>query len=79
MDFFYIPLEVQRKVFYKIGRKNYIKLPKPGTNPRGVEISKEALISLVKDDNNKNIVIDWRKTKIEFNSYKRWVDLWREE
>jgi len=79
VDFFYIPLEVQRKVFYKIGRKNYIKLPKPGTNPRGVEISKEALISLVKDDNNKNIVIDWRKTKIEFNSYKRWVDLWREE
>ena len=77
--FFYIPLNVQEKLFDKIGRQNYIKLPKPGTNPRGVEITKEALSSLVRDDKSKSISINWQRTKIEFNSYKRWVELWREE
>jgi len=77
--FFYIPLNVQEKLFDKIGRQNYIKLPKPGTNPRGVEITKEALSSLVRDDKSKSISINWQRTKIEFNSYKRWIELWREE
>lgn len=77
--FYYIPLEVQKKLFDKIGRENYIKLPKPGTNPRGVEIAKEALTSLVEDNNSKSIAINWQRTKIAFNSYKRWVELWRED
>lgn len=38
---YYIPLEAQERLFDKLGREKYIKLPKPGTNPRGVEISKE--------------------------------------
>ena len=46
--FYYIPLEAQRKLFDRIGRDRYIKLPKPGTNPRGVEITKEALTSLLR-------------------------------
>jgi len=75
--FYYIPLEVQQKLFEKLGRERYIKLPKPGTNPRGVEITKEALSSLVVDSMSKRILINWQKTQIEFNSYKRWVDLWR--
>ncbi|MCK4404043.1 MAG: ThaI family type II restriction endonuclease [candidate division Zixibacteria bacterium] len=77
--FYYIPLEVQKRLFDQIGRQNYIKLPKPGTNPRGVEITKEALSKLVEDSESQSIIINWRKTKIYFNSYKRWVDLWREE
>jgi len=77
--FYYIPLEVQKRLFDKIGRQNYIKLPKPGTNPRGVEITKEALSNLVADKDSKRIVINWQRTKIEFNSYKRWVDLWKED
>ena len=48
--FYYIPLEAQQRLFEQIGREKYIKLPKPGTNPRGVEISKEALSSLVQDE-----------------------------
>jgi len=59
--FYYIPLEAQRKLFDRIGRDRYIKLPKPGTNPRGVEITKEALTSLVKDDLSKVIEINWQK------------------
>lgn len=77
--FYYIPLDVQKRTFDKIGKQNYIKLPKAGTNPRGAEFTKEALASLVKDSESKGIVINWQRTKIDFNSYKRWVDLWRED
>ena len=77
--FYYIPLETQRKLFDRIGRNRYIKLPKPGTNPRGVEITKEALTTLVNDNLSRSIKIRWQKTKIEFNPYKRWIDHWRED
>ncbi|MEO0068295.1 MAG: ThaI family type II restriction endonuclease [candidate division WOR-3 bacterium] len=77
--FYYIPLEAQERLFYRIGKENYIKLPKPGTNPRGVEITKEALSDLVADNLTRSITVNWQRTKIEFNSYKRWVDYWREE
>jgi len=77
--FYYIPLEVQKRLFEKIGRQNYIKLPKPGTNPRGVEITKEALLNLIKDSDSKRIEIYWQRTEIKFNSYKKWIDLWKEE
>jgi len=77
--FYYLPLEAQKRLFDRIGRKKYIKLPKPGTNPRGVEITKEALSSLVKDKRSKLIEIHWQKTEIEYNPYKRWVDYWRED
>lgn len=77
--FYYIPLESQKALFDKVGREGYIKLPKPGTNPRGVEITKEALLSLVEDELSKVIEISWRRTKVDYNPYKRWVDYWREE
>ncbi|MEM3829534.1 MAG: ThaI family type II restriction endonuclease [Conexivisphaerales archaeon] len=76
--FYYIPLEVQKRLFEGMGREKYIKLPKPGTNPRGVEITNKALSSLVKDSMSRKIIITWQKTEIEFNPYYRWVDLWRE-
>ena len=77
--FYYILLEVQKRIFDKVGRKNYIKLPIVGTNPRGVEFTKESLSSLVGDSKSKSIEISWQKTKIDFNPYKRWVDLWEED
>ena len=77
--FYYIPLKIQRRFFERIGREKYIKLPKPGTNPRGVEISKEALETLVKDKESKVIEIYWQKAKIDYNPYKRWVDYWEED
>ena len=77
--FYYIPVDIQKRLFDRIGRHNYIKLPKPGTNPRGVEITKEALSNLVGDSESRSISINWQRTRIEFNSYKRWVDLWRED
>jgi len=77
--FYYIPLESQRRLFEEIGKENYIKLPKPGTNPRGVEITQEALLSLVQDKDTKSIQIAWEKPRIDYHPYKRWVDYWREE
>ncbi len=77
--FYYIPLQAQKRLFNTIGRQNYIKLPKPGTNPRGVEITKEALLSLVESKESRSIIINWQRTKIEFNQYRRWIDLWKED
>ncbi|MCX8021676.1 MAG: ThaI family type II restriction endonuclease [Syntrophorhabdaceae bacterium] len=77
--FYYIPLSVQRRLFDRLGRYNYIRLPKPGTNPRGVEISKEALSQLVRDSDSRGISINWHREKIEYNVYRRWVDMWRED
>jgi len=77
--FYYIPVEIQKEIFDGIGREKYIKLPKPGTNPRGVEISKEALTTLVNHKLTKVIKINWIKTKVDYNPYKRWVDYWRED
>lgn len=76
--FFYIPSYVQRDVFDRLGRERYLKLPKPGTNPRGVEISKEALMMLLQDEETKHIDIYWKKEHIPYSLYKRWVDYWRE-
>lgn len=76
--FFYIPVELQKKLFDKMGRETYIKLPKAGTNPRGAEITKEALSNLVADKQCQRIIIEWQKTKIDFNPYKKWVDFWEE-
>lgn len=76
---YYIPLEAQKRLFKEVGGKNYIKLPKPGTNPRGVEISKDALLRLVTDENAQKIEITWQRKEIPYNAYKRWVDYWKED
>jgi len=78
-EFYYIPLEAQQRSFKRLGRDGYIKLPKPGTNPRGVEITKEALLSSVQDGESRAIEIDWHKLEIDYQPYKRWVDYWSEE
>ena len=77
--FYFIPLEAQREVFDKIGRADYIKLPKVGTNPRGAEITKEALLDLIKSEKTERIPINWIKKKVAFNAYQRWVELWKED
>jgi hypothetical protein len=74
--FFYIPKTVQEKAIETLGRKNYIKLPKKGTNPRGVEITKEALRLLTTDKDTMNIEIDWQRKKIEYNVYDKWIEYW---
>ncbi|MDO8524677.1 MAG: ThaI family type II restriction endonuclease [bacterium] len=80
MGYFYLlPKEVQEEVLKKIGRKKYIRLPKQGTNPRGVELSSAALDQLTKNPKIKKIEIFWKREEIKYNSYDRWVDYWNEE
>lgn len=74
--FYYIPLVSQIRVFNNIGREKYIKLPKQGTNPRGVEFKKEALERLVKEKEIMKIEIDWKRTENNMGIYDRWVKLW---
>jgi hypothetical protein len=77
--FYYLPSEVQKKVFQGMGSEKYIKLPKLGTNPRGVEITKEALEAICTDKDSKTIEIRWQRTEIDYDPYQRWVDHWRKE
>lgn len=74
---FLIPKDVQVKVLKKIGREKYIKLPKQGTNPRGVELSKDALEMLTKDLKTKKIEIEWSRSTANHDIYQKWVDLWK--
>ena len=76
---YYIPVQAQRRLFDEIGRENYIKLPKAGTNPRGVEFAKNVLARLTADSQSKQIEINWQRDKVEFNAYKRWLDFWKED
>jgi hypothetical protein len=76
---FYIPLEIQKMVLREIGRTIYIKLPKIGTNPRGVEFSKEALNALVQNEKTRKIAIPWKRQEIHFDAYGRWLDFWRND
>lgn len=75
---YFIPVEAQRNLLEKIGSERYIKLPKPGTNPRGAEITKEALLSLIQSQQTEVIEIDWQKPDIDYQPYQRWVDYWSE-
>ena len=78
-NFYYLPLDSQIRCFNALGRQAYIKLPKQGTNPRGVELSKDAVIALVNDSGTKKIEIYWKKSTIKFDAYKRWIDLWEKD
>lgn len=76
--FYMFPLASQKDVFDKLGRTKYIKLPKVGTNPRGVEITQEAVDLLVNHKDTKKIEIDWKREAITHNIYARWLDHWEE-
>jgi hypothetical protein len=78
-NLYYIPLEVQRRVLKDIGREKYINPPKLGTNPRGPEFSKEALLKLINHPDTKSIEIEWQRSKIEYQPYQRWVTYWKKD
>ena len=75
---YYIPLEAQNDVFQRISRESYILLPKAGTNPRGVEFSKDAMLELSNHPSTRKIEIQWNIEKIEHNQYKQWLDYWKD-
>jgi hypothetical protein len=77
--FYLIPKEAQTEVFKKLGIDEYIKLPKPGTNPRGVEMSAVALKELIEHKSTLIIPIEWKKETVEFDAFLRWIELWQQD
>jgi len=78
--FFYLfPKKAQDDVLSEIGRFEYIKLPKEGTNPRGVEMTGKAIDELSKHNETMKIEIEWKRKEINYNPYERWVDHWLED
>ena len=56
------------------------KIRKKGTNPRGVEITNQAINKLIEPRTTKKMEIDWsRDSSIRYNTYDRWVKYWREK
>lgn len=74
-----IPKEVQTEILTQYGKEFYFKLPKQGTNPRGVEITNKAINELVKHNQTKMINISWfRSDNQNYTPYDRWIDLWKD-
>ncbi len=76
---YYFPLETQLEIFEDLGRDVYLKLPKPGTNPRGVEITREALSTLANNSHARVIEISWEKGEFSYDPYSKWIDYWTED
>lgn len=75
-----ITKSAQIEVLHKYGKDFYFKLPKPGTNPRGVEITNDAINKLVKHPKTKTIKIRWFRNNLnDYTPYDRWVELWENE
>ena len=72
-------MEVQKRVFTRLEKSRYFKLPKQGTNPRGVEFTKETIESFLKDKDTMKIDINWKKEIFEYDTYKKWVEYWKED
>jgi len=75
---FFIPLDAQKEIFNSLGKEKYLKMPKAGTNPRGVEFSKEAIQKMLQHPKTLKMKINWIKQDIPYNVYKRWIDFWKE-
>lgn len=75
---YYIPLKVIQKTLKELGRENFIKLPKAGTNPRGVEISSKSLENLVRDTETVSVPIQWVRQGVKkIDPYMRWIEYWK--
>jgi hypothetical protein len=75
---YYIPLSAQLSVFKKLGRANYIKMPTPNTNPRGIEIQTAAVRELTKHKETLSIDIRWDKPETDYNPVEKWIKDWGE-
>lgn len=76
---YYITQNIQNEILNNIGKKNYIKLPKQGTNPRGVEMYGEAMKQLIEHTHTLKIDIEWKKDLINFKPFDRWIELWQKD
>ena len=73
-----IPLSVQQEIFDELTPEGYIKLPREGTNSRGVEIAHQAMKKLLSHRATSSFDIKWNKETLpeEWNPYHQWLELW---
>ena len=76
---FYFPCQIQIETLKGVGRERYIKLPEAGTNPRGVEITGEAINILANHPQVLKIPVEWNTEAMEYNPYGRWLELWERD
>ena len=85
--FYGIPLQVQAEVFEHLGKERYLKLPKRGTNPRGVEISSAGVKELLEHPltKAKALEIKWQRPTglaergLRLAPYMRWLQYWQSD
>lgn len=58
---FWIPIKAQLRVFKRVGKNEYFKPPREGTNSRGVPMTNQVLKILLNDQDTRKIDINWRK------------------
>ena len=62
----------------KLGRDKYFKMPKIGTNAKGVSLSVLALLNLISNPSTKHIPIEWNRIQQEQkNEYAKYAELWK--
>ena len=76
---FWISLETQLKILQRLGVDKYLKLPKPGTNPRGIELTRVGLATLLEDEDTLRIKVNWYRSELKYDPYDRWVDYWKRD
>ncbi len=74
--FFYIPLYAQHEIFERMGKERYLKLPKPGTDPRGVRSLERLYLLLLAMRRPDTLIYIGRGRLWLCLTTKRWVDYW---
>ena len=75
---FLIDVSTQEEIFNDMGRGNYMKLPKPGNNSRGVEFTSKALDRMLWHKDTKFIEIKWKRRDLNHDPYERWTKIWKQ-
>jgi len=58
---FFIPKQTQTNIMQRLGRENYLRPPKEGTNSRGVSLTKQAYEDWLTDTSTLRIAVDWKQ------------------
>lgn len=79
--FYLVPLSTQIEIYNELTPEGYMKLPREGTNSRGVEISYKAMKKILSHPATRSIKILWNKdTSLlggkDWTPYSRWLKSW---
>ena len=73
----YLPMEAQQQAYAELGNE-YLDY-RPGTNTRGVNLSRAALDSMEKNPQSTIVPVEWYRSVQPQSKYDRWVSYWRDD